>query len=71
MRDSDDGILTPSPGDTARLDQMSARWRDAEPKTKQAVADAAANLRTSLSPKNVAELFDSLERAGLNDPVKE
>lgn len=71
MRDSVEGVPTPSPGDIASLDQFSARWRDADPEAKQSVADAAATLRTSMSSEDVTELLHALERAGLDTPLKE
>ncbi|MER5985684.1 hypothetical protein [Streptomyces sp. NPDC001787] len=71
MRENDDALPTPAPGDTARLDQMAACWRDAEPAAKEAVGDAAAALQVSLSPDSVADLFNALERAGLYDPSKD
>ncbi|WP_331750924.1 hypothetical protein OG215_36945 (plasmid) [Streptomyces globisporus] len=71
MRESDDALPTPAPGDTARLDQMAACWRDAEPAAKEAVGDAAAALQASLSPDSVAGLFDALERAGLYDSSRD
>ncbi|WP_217230773.1 hypothetical protein [Streptomyces anulatus] len=73
MRENDDALPTPAPapGDTARLDQMAACWRDADPEAKKAVGDAAAALQTSLSPDSVAGLFDALEQAGLYDPSKD
>ncbi|MFK4220159.1 hypothetical protein [Streptomyces sp. NPDC020880] len=71
MRANDGGIPAPPPADTAHLDQLSARWRDAEPPAKEAVGDAAAALQASLSPDSVAGLFDALERAGLYDPSRD
>ncbi|MET8605687.1 hypothetical protein ABZV92_19310 [Streptomyces rubiginosohelvolus] len=71
MRENDNALPTPAPGDTARLDQMAACWRDAAPEAKKAVGDAAASLRTSPSPDSVTNLFGALEQAGLYDPTKD
>ncbi|MGW2654433.1 hypothetical protein ACWC1D_12380 [Streptomyces sp. NPDC001478] len=65
MRDTD-GLPSPTPGDTARLDQLAARWRDTEPEVRQEVADAADAVRASPSEDAVAALLDALGRAGRN-----
>lgn len=69
MQENDDALPTPAPGDTARLDQIAACWRDADPEAKRTVDDAAAALWMSLSPDSVTNLFDALEQAGL--PTKD
>lgn len=58
----------PEPGDTARLDQLGAAWRDAPPDARAAVEAAAATARDTPSAETVAALMEALATAGLTDP---
>ncbi|QYA98267.1 hypothetical protein KZO11_34070 [Streptomyces anulatus] len=71
VRENDDALPTPAPGDTARLDQIAACWRDADPEAKEAVGDAAAALQASPSLDSVTGLLDALEQAGMYYPSKD
>ncbi|WNI16602.1 hypothetical protein [Actinacidiphila sp. ITFR-21] len=54
-----------SPGDTARLDQLAATWRDQSPQTRAAVDEAARALQADPSPESIARLMAVLRNAGL------
>ncbi|MFF9436842.1 hypothetical protein ACF1BP_24255 [Streptomyces sp. NPDC014735] len=59
-------VPVPLPGDTARLDQLAAHWRDADPAARQEVTDAADALLDSPDAGAVDQLLDALRRAGIN-----
>ncbi|MFJ2781584.1 hypothetical protein [Kitasatospora sp. NPDC087315] len=59
------GDLEPAPGDVARLDQLSARWRDLPEPVRGRVEEAAARLREDPGPERVAVLLAELRAAGL------
>ncbi|MEU8543016.1 hypothetical protein AB0C52_24030 [Streptomyces sp. NPDC048717] len=60
-----DDLPMPLPADTARLDQIGAQWREADPRARQDVADAAARMRGDLTADAVTALMDALSRAGM------
>ncbi|MCX4681560.1 hypothetical protein OG413_40890 [Streptomyces sp. NBC_01433] len=64
--DRDDEFPVPLPGDTARLDQLSARWRDADPAARQEVIDAAHALGDAPDATNADWLMDALSQARLD-----
>ncbi|MEU5138034.1 hypothetical protein [Streptomyces californicus] len=64
MREIDDAVPAPTPGDTARLDQLAAQSRDLQPEERQALADAADALLKAPTPAHAEQLFASLKEAG-------
>ncbi|MCX4967021.1 hypothetical protein OHA98_19820 [Streptomyces sp. NBC_00654] len=57
----------PEPGDTARLDQLAAHWREAPPDIRQDVLTAAAAVQDAPEPGRVAHLLETLGRLKLPD----
>ena len=64
MRETDDAVPAPTPGDTARLDQLAAQSRDLQPEDRQALADAADALRETPTPAHAQQLLAALHQAG-------
>ncbi|MEE1792591.1 hypothetical protein PUR28_17750 [Streptomyces sp. BE308] len=48
----------PEPGDTARLDQLAAHWRDAPPEIRQDILTAAPAVQDAPEPGRVAHLLE-------------
>ncbi|WP_326681056.1 hypothetical protein [Streptomyces sp. NBC_01237] len=59
----------PEPGDTARLDQLAAHWREAPPEIRQDILTAAAAVQDAPEPGRgrVAHLLEALGRLDLPD----
>ncbi|MBH1936469.1 hypothetical protein I5Q34_19680 [Streptomyces sp. AV19] len=66
MSDDDHNVPTPTPSDTARLDQLSAQWRDQPPDVQRAVIDAANALRDDPSNDQAMRLIDALRAGGFD-----
>ncbi|MFI1189313.1 hypothetical protein [Streptomyces californicus] len=64
MRETDDAVPAPTPGDTARLDQLAALSRGLQPEKRQALADAADALLKTPTPAHAEQLFAQLNQAG-------
>lgn len=58
----------PEPGDTARLDQLAAHWRDAPEPRRQDVAAAGQELLDNPDAAAVGKLLEALRAAGLDVP---
>jgi hypothetical protein len=56
----------PEPGDTARLDQLAAHWRELPEVLRQDVTQAAETLRDTPGEDAAARLFEALRAAGLD-----
>lgn len=54
----------PEPGDTARLDQLAAHWREAPADIRRDILSAAAVDQDSPEPDHVAHLLETLGRLG-------
>ncbi|GAB2891311.1 hypothetical protein [Streptomyces mayteni] len=57
----------PLPGDTARLDQLAAQWRETPPEARLEVEQAADALRANPSPEAGAALMEALRQAGVSE----
>ncbi|MGY3676473.1 hypothetical protein [Streptomyces sp. TE33382] len=57
----------PEPGDTARLDQLAAHWREAPPEIRQDILTAAAAVQDAPEPGHVAHLLETLGRLNFPD----
>ncbi|MEV5676468.1 hypothetical protein AB0L68_41005 [Streptomyces sp. NPDC052164] len=57
----------PEPGDTARLGQLAAHWREAPPEIRQDILTAAAAAQDAPEPGRVAHLLEALGRLNLPD----
>ena len=61
-----DGVPEPTPGDTARLDQLGAHWREVPEVLRQDVAQAADALRDNPGEDTAGRLIEVLRAAGLD-----
>lgn len=64
--DDHQAVPEPTPGDTARLDQLATHWRQLPEVLRQDVTQAAEALRDAPGEEAAARLFEALRAAGLD-----